>query len=242
MFAKNRCRVGKFQSEMSEAVKAFLQKKHHRTDAPWGWSLFANGRLERRWRTSKLCWNVNSSNFAFYSSSFWIMCAFHHGIIVLDIFFINPNSRPLPTFLPFPTWYRRILAWGPTPPMPSRDARRRPCSAELLQGREAHLGANHPHTLQSMNNLAMLLEAGEAEWGCWGLWMEAGDLPGTLHIFGLMRPAFSSCFPVLLRCDQWFIYAIIYHCCRVFCLYMRFPHLLTKCAHPRQKKSHESIV
>ena len=60
-------------------------------------------------------------------------CVHLHGIIVLDIFFINPNSRPLPTFLPFPHGtHRRILAWGPTPPVPSRDARRRPCNA-LLQ-------------------------------------------------------------------------------------------------------------
>ena len=39
----------------------------------------------------------------------------------------------------FPTWshstHRRIQAWGPTPPTPSsQDARRRPCTAELLQG------------------------------------------------------------------------------------------------------------
>ena len=111
-----------------------VSAKNHRTDAPWGWSLFANGRLERRWRTSKLCWNVNSSNFAFDSSSFEL-CVHLHGIIVLDIFFINPNSRPLLTFLPFPHGTRRrILAWGPTPPVPSRDARWRPCTAELLQG------------------------------------------------------------------------------------------------------------
>ena len=110
--------------------------KNHRTDAPWGWNLFANGRLERRWRTSKLCWNLNSSNFAFYSSSFELCVHLHlHGIIVLDIFFINPNSRPLLTFLPFPHGTRRrIPAWGPTPPVPSRDARRRPSTAELLQG------------------------------------------------------------------------------------------------------------
>ena len=82
-----------------------------------------------------------------------------HGIIVLDIFFINPNSRPLPTFLPFPHGtHRRIQACRPhtTGAIPR-------CQAEALQrralaGREAHLGANHPHTLQSMNNLAALLE------------------------------------------------------------------------------------
>ena len=133
-FCKEQMPRCKFQSEMSEAVKAFLQKNTEQMHPARGWSLFANGRLERRWRTSKLCWNVNSSNFAFYSSSFEL-CVHLHGIIVLDIFFINPNSRPLPTFLPFPHGTRRrIQAWGPTPPVPSRDARRRPCTAELLQG------------------------------------------------------------------------------------------------------------
>ena len=55
----------KFQSETFEAVKAFERKTtyFHRTDAPWVWSLCANGRLERRWHTSKWCWNVTSSNF-----------------------------------------------------------------------------------------------------------------------------------------------------------------------------------
>ena len=79
--------------------------------------------------------------------------------IVLDIFFINPNTKPLFTFLPFPHGTgRRIQAWGPTPPVPSRDARRRALHRRALAGREAHLGANHPHTLISMNNLATLLE------------------------------------------------------------------------------------
>ena len=97
--------------------------------------------------------HLNSSNFAFYSSSFELCVHLHlHGIIVLDIFFINPNSRPLLTFLPFPHGTRRrIPAWGPTPPVPSsRDARRRPLHRRALAGREAHLGANHPETLTSM--------------------------------------------------------------------------------------------
>ena len=123
----------KFQSEMSEAVKAFLQKKiTEQRHSEVGVYLQMEDWDEDD--TSKLCWNVNSSNFAFYSSSFewWVHL---HGTIVLDIFFISPNSRPLPTFLPFPHGTRRrTQAWGPTPPVPSRDARRRPCTAELLQG------------------------------------------------------------------------------------------------------------
>ena len=81
-----------------------------------------------------------------------------HGIIVFDIFFINPNSRPLPTFLPFPHGTRRrILACRPhtTGAIPSRQAEA--LHRRALAGSEAHLGANHPDTLISMNNLAMLL-------------------------------------------------------------------------------------
>ena len=84
--------------------------------------------------------HVNSSTFVFYSSSFEsalnYVCILH-GTIVFDIFFINHKAHF--HFSSFPTWshstHRRIQAWGPTPPTPSsQDARRRPCTAELLQG------------------------------------------------------------------------------------------------------------
>ena len=53
--------------------------------------------------------------------------------------------------------YRCMLNESMTPPASPR------CQAEALfrrslAGREAHLGANHPDTLTSMNNLAILLE------------------------------------------------------------------------------------
>ena len=89
--------------------------KNHRTDAPWGWNLFANGRLERRWRTSKLCWNLNSSNFAFYSSSFELCVHLHlHGIIVLDIFSSIQTQGRCSPFFPF----HMVLAGGSRPGAP----------------------------------------------------------------------------------------------------------------------------
>ena len=206
MFAKNRCRVASFSLRCLS--KRFC-KKNHRTDAPWGWSLFANGRLERRWRTSKLCWNVNSSNFAFYSSSFEL-CVHLHGIIVLDIFFISPNSRPLPTFLPFPHGTRRrIQAWGPTPPTPSsQDARRRPCTAEILQG--------------TKRTSVRITRTRWPPWTTWrsfwksrGSWLRPGwGLPGERwpswrtfhqgHFFVWPRPGFVLFnFPVLLGHLSW---------------------------------------
>ena len=81
-----------------------------------------------------------------------------HGTILLDIFFINPNSGPLPTFLPFPHGTRRrIQACRPhtTGAIPRRQAEA--LYSRSLAVKEAHLGANHPSTLISMNNLAALL-------------------------------------------------------------------------------------
>ena len=123
----------KFQSEMSEAVKAFLQKITEQMHPEVGVYL----QMED--------WNDDDAHpnyvemstrrtLRFILQVLNYVCILH-GTIVLDIFSISPNSRPLPTFLPFPhSTRRRIQAWGPTPPVPSRDARRRPCTAELLQG------------------------------------------------------------------------------------------------------------
>ena len=88
--------------------------KHHRTDAPWGWSLFANGRLERRWRTSKSCWNVNSSNFAFYSSSFELSVHFYMVQLYLTSFSSVQTQGRCPPFFPFHT----VLAGGSWPGAP----------------------------------------------------------------------------------------------------------------------------
>ena len=207
--------------------------KNHRTDAPWGWSLFANGRLEQWWRTSKLCWNVNSSNFAFDSSSFEsalnYVCILH-GTIVFDIFFINPNTKPLFIFLPFP--HGHIVLTGGSRPWAPHHRRHHPktpgggpASPSSCRARSAHRHESPGHASVHEQPGCPPVEAGEAEWG-WAEvfgWREVTFLEDASHFWfdqGL-RPAFSSCFPVLLkRCDKWFIYAIIYHRCRVFCLYM----------------------
>ena len=149
--------------------------------------------------------HVNSSNFVFYSSSFEL-CVHLHGTIGLDIFFISPNSRPLPTFLPFPhSTRRRIQAWGPTPPTPSSQvARRRPCTAELWQGAKrtsVRITRWPPWTTwrSFWKSRGSWLRRG------WGLWMERGDLPGGgfsgayfLCGQGLRAKFFLFDFPVLL--------------------------------------------
>ena len=56
-----------------------------------------------------------------------------------------------------PIAYRRMLNESMTSPAsPRRQAEA--LNRRALAGREAQLGANHPHTLHSMNNLAALLE------------------------------------------------------------------------------------
>ena len=85
-------------------------------------------RLLSRTQIQKLCKLFNLCHECMY-----------RGTIVLDIFFISPNTRSrcsmLFPCLPSPDGTpRRIQASGPTPPAPSRVARRRPSIAELWQG------------------------------------------------------------------------------------------------------------
>ena len=109
--------------------------------------------------------HVNSSTFAFYSSScesaLNYVCILH-GTIVFDIFFINPNTKPLFIFLPFP--HGHIVLTGGSRPGAPHHRRHHPktpgggpaspssCSARSAPRRESSGHAS------SMNNLAMLLK------------------------------------------------------------------------------------
>ena len=112
MFAKNRCRVASFSLRCLRLSKRFCKKNIEQMHPEVGVYLQTED-----WNDDDAHPNyvehVNSSTFAFYCSSFEL-CVHLHGTLVLDIFFISPNSRPLPTFLPFPHGtHRRILAWAP---------------------------------------------------------------------------------------------------------------------------------
>ena len=125
-----------------------------------------------------------------------------HGTLVLGIFFINPNTRPLFTFLPSPHTHGRVQACRPHTIGPSSRRQAEALHRRCLAGREALLGAQHPDTLSSMNNLAILLweqgKLGEAGLMVFGV---GGDLPGpfTKGIFwfgqGLKPGSFSFQFP-----------------------------------------------
>ena len=182
MFAKNRCRVASFSLRCLRLSKRFC-KKNHRTDAPWGWSLFANGRLERRWRTSKLCWNVNSSNLCVWFFKFWIMCAFTWYNCTWHLFH-QSKLKAVAHLSSLSTWYSQADP-GLGPHTTGAIIPRRQAEAlhrRALAGRKAHLGANHPDTLTSMSNLALLLRAaGKAGWG-WAevfRWREVTFLEGV---------------------------------------------------------------
>ena len=90
------------------------------------------------------------------------MCASYMAQIVFDIFFINPNTKPLFIFLPFPHGHivltGGIQALGPHTTdaiIPRRQAEA--LHRRALAGCEAHLGTNHPYMLNSMSNLAAIL-------------------------------------------------------------------------------------
>lgn len=100
----------KFQSEMS--VKAFLRKKTKQMHPEVGVYL----QMED--------WNDDDAHPNYVEMSTRRTLRFilqvlnyvciYMVLIVLDIFFISPNSRPLPTFLPFPHGtHRRIQASRP---------------------------------------------------------------------------------------------------------------------------------
>ena len=138
-----------------------------------------------------------------------------HGTIVLDIFFINPNSRPLHAVAhlsSLSTWYSQAdpgLGPDSTGAIPRRQAEA--LHRRALAGREAHLGANHPETLNSMNNLAELLrQQGKLDEAGLKSLVKRGDLPGgrfsgAYFLCGQgLRPGFFLFdFPILVGLLSW---------------------------------------
>ena len=125
----------KFQSEMSEAVKAFLQKITEQMHPEVGIYLHMED------------WNDDDAhpNYVAMSTRRTLrltlqvlnyVCIYMVQLYLTSFSSVQTQGRCHLSSLS--TWShgtrRRIQAWGPTPPVPSRDARRRPCTAELLQG------------------------------------------------------------------------------------------------------------
>ena len=148
----------KFLSEMSEAVKAFLQKNTEQMHPEVGVYLQmedwnnddAHPNYVEMSTRRTLCFILQVLNL-------WIMCASYMVQLYLTSFSSVQTQGRCPPFFPF----HMVLAGGsrpagPTPPVPSRDARRRPCTAELLQGAKRTL-VRITRTRLSMNNLAALL-------------------------------------------------------------------------------------
>ena len=170
-------------------------------------------------------WSVNSSTFALYFSNF-VMCAFYGLQLYLTSFSSIQTQSHCSPFFPF----HMVLAGGSRPGAPHHRCHPEtpgggPAPPSSCRARSAPRCESSAHADLHEQPCHAPGAAGEAEWG-WAEvfgWREVTFLEDASHFWfdqGL-RPAFSSCFPVLLkRCDQWFIYAIIYHCCRVFCLYM----------------------
>ena len=179
----------------------------------------------------------------------WIMCAFTWFNCIWHLFH-QSKLKAVAHLSSLSTWYSQAdPGLGPhtTGAIPRRQAEA--LHRRALAGREAHLGANHPHTLQSMNNLATLLEQ-QGKLNEAGLrYLDGERWPSwrTLHIFGLTK-AWGLHFLLVSRycwndvtsdsfMQLFIIVAGFFVCiCTCFC----FPHLLTMC--PPSAKSHESIV
>ena len=146
----------KFQSEMSEAVKAFLQKITEQMHPEVGIYL----QMED--------WNDDDThpNYVAMSTRRTLrltlqvlnyVCIY---MVQLYLTFFHQSKLKAVTHLSsLSTWYSQAdPGLGPhtTGAIPRRQAEA--LHRRALAGREAHLGANHPHTLQSMNNLAAPLE------------------------------------------------------------------------------------
>ena len=127
---------------------------------------------------------------------------------VFDIFFINPNTRPLFTFLPSPHGTRRrIQAWGPNHGRHPETPGRGPAPPSSCGARGATRGESPRDAHLHEQPRGAPGKAGEAGWGgADGLWGERWR-SWTFHqghfLFGQgLRPEFSFCFPVLLD-DFW---------------------------------------
>jgi hypothetical protein len=146
----------KFQSEMSEAVKAFLQKITEQMHPEVGIYLHMED------------WNDDDAHpnyvemstrrtLRFILQVLNYVCIYMVQLYLTSFSSIQTQGR-CPPFFPF----HMVLA-GRSRPAPHTTGAIPRCQAEALHRRalagcEAHLGANHPHTLISMNNLAVLLE------------------------------------------------------------------------------------
>ena len=94
----------------------------------------------------------------FEHCSVCVMCACTAVRLYLTSFSSIKTQSRCCLFLPF----RMVLPGGSRPGAPHHQCHPEKRQAEALDrralaGREAHLGANHPETLASMNNLALLL-------------------------------------------------------------------------------------
>ena len=123
----------KFQSEMSEAVKAFLQKITEQMHPEVGVYL-----QREDWNDDDAHPNdVEMSTrrtLRFILQVLNYVCIYMVQLYLTSFSSIQTQGR-CPPFFPF----HMVLAGGsspagPTPPVPPRDARRRPFAAELLQG------------------------------------------------------------------------------------------------------------
>ena len=236
MFAKNRCRVASFSLRCLRLSKRFCKKSQNRCTLRL--EFICKWKIGTQMTHIQIMLKCQLVELCVLFFKFWI---------VLDIFFISPNSRPLPTFLPFPHGTRRrIQAWGPTPPVPSRDASGGPAPPSSCSKGSSVWCKSSVHADLHEQPGDPSGKAGEAGWG-WAEafgWREVTFLEDASHFYTfLVWPRPEACifflFPGIVETMSQVIYAIIDDHCRVFCLYIVYvlafvSHTSWPCAHPRQ--------
>ena len=134
----------------------------------------------------------------------------------------------------------------PTPPVGSRAARRRSCSAKPSRGEKHNSVPAIPPRLGRSTTLLWSCSSRESLMRPGGgLWAEQSQRE---RLGCCLVPHYSwivifGWFIAMKRCDKWFIYAFFIIAEGFFvyiCICCCFPHLLTMC--PPSAKTHESIV
>ena len=224
MFAKNRCHVASFSLRCLRLSKRFCKKSQNRCTLRL--EFICKGKIGTTMTHIQMMLKCQLVELCVLFFKFWIMCAFTWYNCTWHLFH-QSKLKAVAHLSSLSTWYLQAdpalqaphhrchpetPGGGPLPPSSCRVWSAPRCESSARADLHEQPGGASA-------------AAGKAGWGgaeVFG-WREVTFLEdASLFWFDQgLRPAFSSCFPVLLkRCDKWFIYAIIYHRCRVFCLYM----------------------
>ena len=155
MFAKNRCRVASFSLRCLRLSKRFCKKTQNRCTLRL--EFICKRKIGTTMTHIQIMLNMSTHRpLRFIVQVLNYVCIYMVQLYLTSFSSVQTQGR-CPPFFPF----HMVLTGGSWPgPHTTGAIPRRQAEAlhrRALAGREAHLGANHPETLTSMNNLALLL-------------------------------------------------------------------------------------